>query len=400
MYVSIIGGISVSDSYGLIGGVYTNSPPVAVSAIITASYPSWPSTCRPQGENAEAVINPLTLSDIACPTWGLSDPPTTSCGGSAYLTETYGAPYNPIILVLTELVSIDPAWAACTTDPNAALLTLPCGIYDPPKALSTAAAMVPADDPDPKPSHKPTLTLQHHEALAPGVTSANDPTTPITSAAAPANSGSPSLLQPTTVANSGGGDPSEKSSQKESDPAAGHQSSDPDTSGSGKSDEHLDSDPNKSDPNSSDPKASGQTSQSGSQKDAAPVPASGSTQKQSPNNRLTIVKAPTTINLGGEAQATSSVGAFINGGFGGGSVPAPSSAPSPVFTPHVVTALGQTLSITDPSTVVITRSTLSVSGAAHTFNERYFSLAPSGNLIAGILAPSPKPSSPPLISSC
>lgn len=39
--------------------------------------------------------------------------------------------------------------------------------------------MVPADDPDPKPSHKLALTLQHHEALAPGVTSANDPPAPI-----------------------------------------------------------------------------------------------------------------------------------------------------------------------------------------------------------------------------
>lgn len=92
------------------------------------------------------------------------------------------------------------------------------------------------------------------------------------------------------------------------------------------------------------------------------------------------------------------VGAFINGGSGGGSVQAPSSAPSPVFTPHVITALDQTLSITDPSTVVIAGSTLSVGGAAHTSNERYFSLAPSGNLIADILAPSRKPSSPPLLS--
>ena len=53
------------------------------------------------------------------------------------------------------------------------------------------------------------------------------------------------------------------------------------------------------------------------------------------------------------------VGALVNGGLGGGSVPAPAPAPFPAFTPHVVAALNQTLSITDPSAVAAAGSTLS-----------------------------------------
>ncbi len=439
LYVSVIGGISVSDSCGLKGSVHTNPAPVAVQAITTASYPSWPSTCRPQGQNAEAVINTLALSDIACPTWGLSDPFTTSCDGSVYLTETYGAPYNPVILVPTELMSIDPAWAACTTDPSAALLTLPCGIYDPPKALSTASALVPSGDPPPaklKPVVEPNIALQPGTSLTPTVTPVNDPPGPTTPAAEPAVTGSPNLPKPTTMPSGDSSDPSGKSSQDGSDlngssdpaadllkldplapsskqssdpsqssppvqeggqaPAADEQTSDPNTSGTNSSD-----DPADSDPSSSDPDTSNQPIQSGSEQKGAPASDSAS-QVSDPNDNPAAPQAPTTINLGGGAQSTQALGALINGGLGGGSVPAPAPAPSPgpspAFTPHVVTALGQTLSITDPSAVAIAGSTLSVGGPAHTSDGVYYSLAPSGNLIAGTLAASPKPSSPPVLS--
>ena len=351
--------------------MHTNPAPVAVQAITTASYPNWPSTCRAQGQNAEAVIDTLALSDIACPTWGLSDPFTTSCDGSSYMTETYGAPYNPVILVPTELMSIDPAWAACTTDTANALLTLPCGIYDPPIALSTASAMVPGgasvDPLAPEGAFEAPSALQQADRLAPSVTPVNDSPVPTTPMAAPANAGSSSLPKPTTVPSSGSSDPSEKSSLDGSDPAADHQ-----TSGS-------------NNPGSTLP-----------QKEAS-NPASGS-QVSDPNGEQAVPQAPTTINLGGGSQSTQGVGALINGGIGGGSVPAPAPAQVAAFTPHAVTALGQALSITDPSAVAIAGSTLSVGGPAHTSDGKYYSLAPSGNLIAGTLAPSPGPSSPPVLS--
>ena len=474
IYVSVIGGISVSDSCGLKGSVHTNPPPVAVSAIITASYGDWPSTCRPQGQSATAVINTLALSDIACPTWGLSGPFTTSCdGGGSYLTETYGAPYNPVILVPTELMSIDPAWAACTTNADDAFITLPCGIYDPPIALKTASALLPGGGSgDPPPKADPALSpgiLQPAVSFDPGVTASNDPPAPTTPVAAPANAGPSSLPKPTSGSSSSDSDPSEKSSQggsdpskasdpKASDPAAemlnldplapsnkqssdpgqsdpaqaggqapatdsnsagsgssggsaNHQASDSNNSGSKSSDDsgnHQASDSKNSgstssnDPADSNASSSGSDSssspnQNGSGQQEAPAPGPGS-QASDPKAQAAVPVAPTTINLGGGASPTPGVGALINGGLGAGSVPAPAPGPSPAFTPHVITALGQTLSITDPSAVAVAGSTLSVGGPAHTSDGKYYSLAPSGNLIAGTLAPNPEPTSPPVLS--
>lgn len=416
--------------------MHTNPAPVAVQAITTASYANWPSTCRPQGLNAEAVIDTLALSDLACPTWGLSNPFTTSCDGSTYLTATYGEPYNPVILVPTELMSIDPAWGACTTNTADALLTLPCGIYDPPKTLQTATALVPGGDLNDPPTSEATSvsqaadTLQQAHALAPSVTPVNDPPTQTALKAEPADTGSPSLPKPTTVPSSAGSDPSEDPSKDVSDPNGasdpadilkldplasstkqtddpGQSSSvqpgapapapDPQTSamsspGPNASDDHANSDLNSSESDSSDG-----PSQNGSHQKEASAPASES-QVSDPNDQPAVPQAPTTINLGGEAPSTQGLGAFINGALGGGSAPAPSSAPSPAFTPHAITALGQTLSITDPSAVAIAGKTLSVGGPAHTSDGKYYSLAPSGNLIAGTLAPIPGPSSPPVLS--
>lgn len=405
--------------------MHTNPAPVAVQGITTASYNNWPSTCRPQGQNAEAFIDTLALSDIACPTWGLSDPFTTSCDGSSYLTETYGAPYNPVILVPTELVSIDPAWAACTTNTAAnAFLTLPCGIYDPPRALSTKSALVPEGASG---ENLAPFAVKQTGGLAPGVTSANDPSAPTMTAAAPANAGSPSLPKPTTVAISGGSDPSEEQSQdgsdsnEHSDPAAGVLKLDPLAPSSTQSDDPSQNNPVQqgvsspaSDSTTSDPNSPGSSSsedpadsessnsgsdtsdhpsQDGSEQKEAPDPVSGS-QSSDPNEQPAVPQAVTTINLDSGASTTQGVGALINGGLGGGSVP----APPPAFTPHAITALGQTLSITDPSAVAIGSSKLSVGGPAHISDGKYYSLAPSGNLIAGTLAPSPEPS-PPLVLS-
>ena len=409
----------------------------------------------------------------------------------------------------TELINIDPAWAACTADLNAAILTLPCDIYDPPKALSTAAAMVPGGgsvDPSAQlatSEYRPAEALQQADRLVTSVTQVNDPPATSTPAAAAANAGSPGLPTPTTVPSSGGVDPGEKSSQDVSDPkkasdpaaellkldpmapsdkqadnptsqsnsvqegakapaadhqssdssnkqvgdptsqgdsvqngakaaaavpqssdpsskpnvptsqsdtvqeggqapAADHQSSDPSTPNSNPSDKSTDPDVNASSSDISD-----QPSQKSSAQKEAPAPVSGSEvsdpkkqtqQGSSPNVQLAVPQAPTTINLGGGTQSTPDVGALINGGLGGGSVPAPGPPPSPTFTPHVVTALGQTLSITDPSAVAIAGSTLSVGGPAHTSNGKYYSLAPSGNLVAGTLAATPVPSPPPVLS--
>lgn len=368
--------------------MHTNPAPVAVQAITTASYESWPSTCRPQGLNAEALIDTLALSDIACPTWGLSNPFTTSCDGSTYLTATYGEPYNPVILVPTEILVIDPAWGSCTTNTADALLTLPCGIYDPPKALKTASAMVPNGNlgDEPALAFNAADTLEKAPALVPNVTPVNHPSVPTAPLAAPANTGPPSLPEPTSESSSASSaadllkwDPLDSGTKQADDPNQSNSALQgalaPD-SGTNQSD-----DPNQS--------------KSTLQETSAPGLATES-QNSDSNVQPAVPQSPTTINLSGGAASTQGIGALIKGALGGGSVPAP--APSPAFTPHTVTALGQILSITDPSAVPIAGSTLSVGGPAHISDGKYFSLASSGNLVAGTLASSPEPSSLPVLS--
>ena len=131
------------DSCGVRGATYFNPTPFAVAAITIASYDTWPSTCRLQGSSANAVIDTLAISDIACPTWGLSNPFYTTCDGDVYLTATLGEPYNPVILVPTELLAIDPAWGVCSRVPSNGPFVLPCGIYDPPRALHTEGGLIP-----------------------------------------------------------------------------------------------------------------------------------------------------------------------------------------------------------------------------------------------------------------
>jgi hypothetical protein len=91
---------------------------------------------------------------------------------------------------------------------------------------------------------------------------------------------------------------------------------------------------------------------------------------------------------GSGAQASPGIGSIINSAVGGGP-PAAAPLATAVFTPHVVTAQGQTLSITDPSAVVVAGHTLSVGGPAISTDTKFFSLAPNGYLVAGTLAPAP-----------
>ena len=159
-YVSVVGKISVTNSCGQVGGVIANPTPVPVSALITASYATWPSTCRPQGNYVDVVLDVLNIADIACPTWGLSDPFMTECDGSSYLTATTGAPYNPVIMVPDAFLDYDPKWAACRNAQVNGPFTLPCGIYDPPRALQTQGGMAPVLAPGVTPTAAPPQSTE------------------------------------------------------------------------------------------------------------------------------------------------------------------------------------------------------------------------------------------------
>jgi len=80
-----------------------------------------------------------------------------------------------------------------------------------------------------------------------------------------------------------------------------------------------------------------------------------------------------------------------------GTTPAEHPQAAAALFPHVITALGQTLTINNSSAVTIGSSTLSVGGPAITSGGNYFSLAPSGNLIAGSVPTAAAPS-PPLLT--
>lgn len=288
----------------------------------------------------------------------------------------------------TEILAIDPAWGACTTNTADALLTLPCGIYDPPKVLQTAPSLVPGGGLPPVsdlsaiPESKAPEALQQADVLAPTVTPVNDPSDPTILKAEPASTGSPSLPEPTTASSSAGS-------------AGDLLKLDPLDPGTKQSSDQSQSSPVEQGASNPDPGTSEDPSQSNPDQKEAPAPASES-QDSDPNVQPLVPQAPTTINLGGEPSSTQGVGAFINGALGGGSVPAPT--PSPAFTPHAVTALDQILSITDPSAVAIAGSTLSIGGPAHISDGKYYSLAASGNLVAGTLPSSPGPSSPLVLS--
>ena len=382
MYVSVIGPLAVSDSCGVIGATYTNPPPVAVQAITTASYDSWPSTCRSQGGYVNAVIDTLAISDIACPTWGVSDPFLTTCDGDPYLTATYGAPYNPVILVPTEILAIDPSWGRCTNVPSNGPFTLPCGIYDPPRALHGASALGPGATPPPTDSQ---ITPQ-----------------PDLGQPQPANTGSPKLPLPTTPPGSNGG----PQTQPNNDPM------DPNVSGIGNPGSSNNDPP--LDPTTAPGKANDPTEDPTHAPDPAPVAPNatpvdgGSASAPEPQ-----VVPQTTVNLYG-AQQSPGLARPIYNGFGGklpdsvqqgqpqgGSAQGGSGqGANPGFSTHIITPLaGVALTITNPSAVAAAGSTLTPGGPAVTSDGTYFSLAPSGNLIADTVYTGGAPAEAPAVLS-
>ncbi|KAK4695047.1 hypothetical protein P7C71_g2627, partial [Lecanoromycetidae sp. Uapishka_2] len=94
--------------------------------------------------------------------------------------------------------------------------------------------------------------------------------------------------------------------------------------------------------------------------------------------------SPTTININTPPPSTDVAGIIYSALAGGKDI-----QPAAAFTPHTITTLGQTLSINNPSTVAIGSSTLSPGGPAITSDGHYYSLAPSGQLVAGSLSSTP-----------
>lgn len=86
-------------------------------------------------------LAPLTIKDLACPTWGLGR--KTSADGT--VITTIGSPWLPIIAPPMEVFSLDPTWALfCTGILTAQLGGNTFALYDPPIALTRGSGLIPA----------------------------------------------------------------------------------------------------------------------------------------------------------------------------------------------------------------------------------------------------------------
>lgn len=321
----------------------------------------------------------MAISDIACPTWGVSDPFLTTCDGDAYLTATYGAPYNPVILVPTEILAIDPSWGRCTNVPSNGPFTLPCGIYDPPRALHGATALGPGVTPPPA---DPQITPQ-----------------PDLGQPQPANTGSPQLPLPTTPPSSHGGPPT----QPNKDPT------DPNAPAGVGNQGSTNNDP-PPDPTAAPGKDNDPTEDPTHAQGPAPI-APNATPANGGSAPEPQVVPQTTVNLYGAQQSPGLAGP-IYGGLGGNRPASVQQGPpqegsgqggsgqgaNSGFSTHVITPLaGVALTITDPSAVAAAGSTLTPGGPAVTIDGTYLSLEPSGSLIAGTVSSGGTPAEAPAV---
>ena len=131
------GSVWVSDFCGTLGSALT-SLTIAVEPGMVSSIEFKP------GENAY-TNKPFNFE--ACPTFGWSDPFTTSyelqAGSfSFYLTSTLGPPYHPIISPIPQLYVAQPAYSQCSVWRSLGYRAEPFyGAYDPPRVLTPVSAM-------------------------------------------------------------------------------------------------------------------------------------------------------------------------------------------------------------------------------------------------------------------
>ena len=153
LYLQIVGTARVTNDCGVVGSVYTDAivavpdgelSTVSLDIPIGASFDNW---ARP---DVKSYTKPLKVADLACPTWGLKD----SHDKDPYRYTTVGAPFNPIIVPPSQLISLDSEWLQCTSYPGVVWVggdkgicqSLRNEIFDPPRQLTPVAALLPATE--------------------------------------------------------------------------------------------------------------------------------------------------------------------------------------------------------------------------------------------------------------
>lgn len=158
VYMAFQGSVWVSDLCGTLGSALT-SLTIAVDPAMVSSI-EWNPT-----DTNDYTNKPFDFE--ACPTFGWSDPWTTSFkveeGGFSFsLTSTVGPPYHPIISPVPELYVAQPAYFQCSAWRSQGYRAQPFyGAYDPPRILTPVSAMA-------APTPSPVVA-------APGITSAATP---------------------------------------------------------------------------------------------------------------------------------------------------------------------------------------------------------------------------------
>ena len=90
------------------------------------------------------IFKPLNVADLECPTFGLG----LATGTDGTVRTTVGPPYLPIIIPPPQALTLDPDWQKQCTGYQSALEGDPgfsFAIFDPPRALTAAGALIPSD---------------------------------------------------------------------------------------------------------------------------------------------------------------------------------------------------------------------------------------------------------------
>ena len=346
LYLAIHGAVSVTDSCGVRGHTYDNPtiaiPPGSLSTIswhnIILGYDGY----APQ----TGVYDPA-----ACHTYGVDDGSTFSWlnGLSSWETSVsynIGPPYNPILLPPAQLTALDPDWEACTAwdqyGENA--YDLFYGLYDPPRALNTAPALVEPSTTSPDPT-----TQQTHPAVQPaGSILSVDP------ASIPVPAGIPTLDQPRTTSNAAPAPPKEGA-------GLGPQQNDPTTQESSPSQAR----PNTVKPNG-DPNRDNDPQQGSPPKQASdPNQASDPKQDSDPQQG----KDPTQ-GSSSDVDSGQGAGAKLNG--------------DPALPAQIITTIAGQRITAASNTVVIAGNTLSPGPPGTAIDGTTLSLDPAGQFIVGL----------------
>ena len=337
------------------------------------------------------IFKPLNVADLECPTFGLG----LATGTDGTVRTTVGPPYLPIIIPPPQALTLDPDWQKQCTGYQSALEGDPgfsFAIFDPPRALTAAAALIPGDPGGGNsPPNVPAIPTKPTPAAPdPTLEPPQIPTLDAPKPTSPGNAGSggsdpqgdpPGDPQtPSPPDNSGGKEAGGSDSGKQ-----GGDTANQGDSGTGGSKQGGDT-ANQGDPGTGGSKQgnqgsdrSGQGNQVGDQPSSnKPGGNTANSGNPAPNQADPQSNAPAPNEQ--DPQSGNGLAGIIIGGLNGGP-PQPGNPPDhPTADPATLTVGGQVITA-NPSNVIVAGSTLTPGSNAITVSGTSLSLDNDGNLI-------------------